>query len=107
MIGGAGYISADVERIQEGVHVQRAGMAIFALMTLAFPRHSLAVEPGIAAQIVKAQPKAHDVDSGRVYRYITDVTGKTVRIVGGRFYTNPQKSLDFPGRSEAGNDIDR
>ncbi len=30
--------------------------------------------------------------------YITDVTGKRVRIVGPRFYPNPTKSLAFPGR---------
>lgn len=30
--------------------------------------------------------------------YITDVTGKRVRIVGPRFYPNPAKSLTFPGR---------
>lgn len=30
--------------------------------------------------------------------YITDVTGKRVRIVGPRFYPNPAKNLTFPGR---------
>lgn len=30
--------------------------------------------------------------------YITDVTGKRVRIVGPRFYPNPTKHLEFPGR---------
>ena len=33
-------------------------------------------------------------------RYIRDVEGKTVRLVGRRFYTNPGKTLDFPGRDE-------
>jgi hypothetical protein len=31
--------------------------------------------------------------------YIIDVVGERVRIVGDRFYTNPAKSLDFPGRA--------
>jgi hypothetical protein len=31
--------------------------------------------------------------------YVTDVTGKRVRIVGPRFYPNPTKGLTFPGRS--------
>ena len=32
-------------------------------------------------------------------RYIMDVTGKRVRIVGSRFYANPRNQLDFPGRN--------
>lgn len=31
--------------------------------------------------------------------YIIDVTGKRVRIVGPRFYPNPTKNLEFPGRN--------
>jgi hypothetical protein len=34
-------------------------------------------------------------------RYIRDVEGKTVRLVGRRFYTNLAKALDFPGRDES------
>ncbi|CAN7681773.1 hypothetical protein [Neorhizobium sp. LjRoot104] len=30
--------------------------------------------------------------------YVTDPTGKRIRIVGPRFYPNPTKGLTFPGR---------
>ncbi len=33
--------------------------------------------------------------------YITDVTGRRIRIVGPRFYPNPAKTLMFPGRATA------
>jgi hypothetical protein len=36
--------------------------------------------------------------------YITDVTGKRVRIVGPRFYPNPTKILTFPGRGASSPD---
>ena len=36
--------------------------------------------------------------------YITDVTGKRVRIVGPRFYPNPTKTLTFPGRGASSPD---
>ena len=45
--------------------------------------------------------KAHALGEDRTVHYITDVTGKKVRIIGGRFYSNPQKSLSFPGRPAA------
>ncbi|WP_455274456.1 hypothetical protein [Rhizobium herbae] len=37
-------------------------------------------------------------ETPREPQYIVDVEGKRVRLVGRRFYTNPVKSLDFPGR---------
>lgn len=39
-------------------------------------------------------------DEPTVSRYILDVSGKRVRLVGPRFYTNPRNRLDFPGRDE-------
>lgn len=38
--------------------------------------------------------------SERQPAYIVDVQGNRVRLVGPRFYTNPARALDFPGRDE-------
>ena len=41
------------------------------------------------------QPTASATDKPR---YIIDVVGKQVRLVGPRFYTNPVGKMNFPGR---------
>lgn len=52
---------------------------------------------GLPVSASQAQPSGTSADQAR---YIRDVEGNTVRLVGRRFYTNPEKALDFPGRDE-------
>ncbi len=84
----------------QGDNMRRASRIIAALTMTAFSGNCLAAEPGLLAQMPVTSSTSGDRGNATAIRYTTDVSGKKVRIIGHRFYANPQKSMSFPGRPD-------
>lgn len=60
-----------------------------------------AFSQGVKAASPTMQKQAVTGASAEEPHYITDVTGKRVRLVGPRFYTDTANAMQFPGRENA------
>lgn len=71
-------------------------IAAISVTALSFPAFSQSIH----ANGLTVQKPAIAAGASDGANYITDVTGKRVRLVGPRFYPDTAKAMQFPGREK-------